>query len=711
MVDLAAKFRPRRFKDVVGQAPLTRWMSQQIKSRERRSVLISGPYGTGKSSSAFIYAKAILCLQPKDGEACDTCDDCKDFGARGEQAPDFAYFKCGETSTIEKVQEILEFARVVPFIADRRVLLLDEAHNLSRRAFQALLEITEHPPKWTTFIIVTSEVKDLPPALVQRLTVHELTLLSSEDTSSMLAGVCQSENMPFSATAFDLMHNAVGGQPRALLRALEKVSELGAIDEANVRIALNLDFDDRLISYIEALLAGDLERQLRAIEGWPDAPSRKLRFLHQFFAYTYFNEVRRIVRDDPAMRTMPPSILKRLVDGFAEHAARLGLSIAAFWEAAMAAIEPRDAITASQLAVALSSFDRLINESPLVALEDRSRSRHASSDIARPSASGKPGRVSQRSRIGLRAADAYDDGYLDWKQVRPIWEVGSFLPQNFGVLFNLRVSLTRGQQQADRSSVVADTASDLTHELTARIRYWSPEALCHWAYRHEGQRSQVITRIILSIPDPLLPRSLGWLNAFCRKRADKNAFAWAISSRRKDTASDLVRFHWQNIRALSRGLDPTLTGRDERGEFTPLVDLLRIPHRWRSPTPVLPQSIGTSKYLTPAVRRSVAGEMPFLSAIADGAWKFVDRGWELPEFEARAAERRRRARLLEGVRAALPEEDELSAARREEELRATQASFGQDPRQAWPRSWQGWWQPDGGKMGYFACFAASKRKR
>lgn len=96
--------------------------------------------------------------------------------------------------------------------------------------------------------------------------------------------------------------------------------------------------------------------------------------------------------------------------------------------------------------------------------------------------------------------------------------------------------------------------------------------------------------------------------------------------------------------------------------------------------------------MTPAVRRSVAGEMPFLSAIADGAWEFVDKGWELPEFEARAAERRRRARLLEAVRAALPEEDELSVARREEELRATQASFGRDPRQAWPRSWQGWWQ-------------------
>lgn len=695
MADLADKYRPTTFGDVVGQTSLIRWLSQQVRSGERRSVLIGGPFGTGKSSSAFIYAKAILCARPQEGEPCMTCDNCKDFGARGEQSPDFLYFKCGEHSTVERVQEVLEAARTVPFLADRRVLLLDEAHNLSRRAFQALLDITEHPPEWATFIIVTSDVKSLPPALVMRLPVRELTLISLQDAVAMLSAVCQREGISFEAAAFALIFSSVGGHPRALLRALEKVSELGAVDEGNVRLALNLDFDDRLISYAEALMAGHLDRQLEVVESWPDTPSRKLQFLHQFFTYVYFSQVRRIVRDDPMMRTLPSALFERLIFCFSEHASRLGMSTNAFWENALRAVDPKEPLTASQLALMLSGLDRLINAPTAVSSAETDPGlRLVRSEDARQRSTRRVTRGAKRTRLDRSNASILDAGYLSWKQLRPVWDVGSFLPQHFGVLFNLRISLTRDATTMNSAEDLADIVSGLTHELSARIAYWSTGALCHWTYRHEQLSSSHsrTTRLLVSVPDALFSRSVQWIETFCRKRAQQSGVRWLLASRCLGLASTAVRFHWQSIRSLSRGLDPQLTGRSRTGDLVPLVDLLRIPRRWRAPTGAAAHSTGSSKHLTPAARIKLAGDMAVLSAIAEGAWDFVDLGWELAEFDARVAERARRRNLLASVGQGLPEAGELTVLRKREELREAHAAFGRDPKQSWPRQWHGWWQ-------------------
>ena len=266
-------------------------------------MLITGPIGTGKTSSGLIYARAILCDRPDDGEPCERCTNCRDFGDRGERVPDFRFVKCGEQGGIEKVQEILEFARSAPFYADRRVLMLDEAHNLSRRSFQALLDIAEQPPPWVTFILVTSEKNDLPGSLLSRLHCLDLKLVKQADALSFMADICDREGMKFEPGALDLVFGDVGGCPRRLLRALEKVSGLGPVNEPNVRSALGLDFDELLAGYVAALLDGDAARQLHLIEEWPDTPQRKLAFLHQFLTFCYLQDVRRFARDDALMRT------------------------------------------------------------------------------------------------------------------------------------------------------------------------------------------------------------------------------------------------------------------------------------------------------------------------------------------------------------------------------------------------------------------------
>jgi DNA polymerase-3 subunit gamma/tau len=142
--NLATKYRAKKFRDIVGQPKAETWFRKQIVSREARSVLISGPIGAGKSSYATVYSKALFCDAPEEGEPCVRCDRCKEFGDTGRGFPDFHRFEAGETSTVEAIKGLVDIARVPPWVGTRRVMLLDEIHNLSRRVHNSLLRIVDH---------------------------------------------------------------------------------------------------------------------------------------------------------------------------------------------------------------------------------------------------------------------------------------------------------------------------------------------------------------------------------------------------------------------------------------------------------------------------------------------------------------------------------------------------------------------------------------
>ncbi len=137
---------------------------------------------------------------PEDGEPCGSCDPCKEFGDIGRGFPDFQRFECGKHSTVEEVKGLLDFARAAPRIGNRRVLMLDEIQNLSRRAFDALLRIVESPPAWATFIFLTSKPEALPAALRSRLTHLELALLTAESATRFLVKICQAEGLAHDAS-------------------------------------------------------------------------------------------------------------------------------------------------------------------------------------------------------------------------------------------------------------------------------------------------------------------------------------------------------------------------------------------------------------------------------------------------------------------------------------------------------------------------------
>ena len=169
MSDLVEKCRPTRFEDVRGQSLAVRWCQNQIRTGRGQSVLFSGPLGVGKTSLALIYAKARFCEGPnKEQSPCGECRWCKQFGDRGVGFGDFTRLNCGEKSGVDDVRKVLETAGRPAWDTKYRVVFLDEVHNLSQNACDALLKPLETPYSWgPTFILATTKPDKVPPPSVR----------------------------------------------------------------------------------------------------------------------------------------------------------------------------------------------------------------------------------------------------------------------------------------------------------------------------------------------------------------------------------------------------------------------------------------------------------------------------------------------------------------------------------------------------------------
>ena len=519
-----------------------------------------------------------------------------------------------------------------------------------------------------------------------RVTHLELGLLTAETATRFLVRICQAEGLAYDASGLTLLQAAVGGQPREMLRAIEKVTEFGAISETNVRIALNLDFLDRLMAYSHALLDGDLKRQLALMEEWAETPSRKLGFLHQFFVFNYFVAVRHQDRDDPIMRGLTTECRETLLHGMTERACRLHLDEELFWENAIAALASWDRLNEHEFVMVLSRFNRLTN-----ALPDPLGSQTILRSIPR---AGHKLRIA-RAAVG---SGTNPGNYLPWREIRPFWDAGSFLPQHYGALLNLRLTIRHAEIKILDHDAGAELISDLTHELGMRLNEWRPDSNphFHWMYRHEAdEEGHLVTRLMMSIPEGHLAAAVHWIRTrfFARRFASEGFSDLPIALRNSRNSERLLRFHWACIRALSRNLDPALLERSEDGERVPLVNLLRIPHRWRGPTVTVQcaKSRGASKSLRRSAQRAGAAErMPFLSALEDRAWQAMDGGWELLEHRDRAAEVQRRHEAEGRVRGLFAGDDDLTRARCAEEIARLRARYPLDPKERL-RSWEGWW--------------------
>lgn len=252
---LYRKYRPQIFEDVVGQEHIERTIKNAIEQdKVSHAYLFTGPRGTGKTTTARLLAKALLCEHGPTPEPDGTCDDCVMI-ANGEH-PDVYELDAASRTGVENVrEEIIGRVQFAPTRGRYKIYIIDEVHMLSTAAFNALLKTLEEPPSHVVFILATTDPQKVPETIHSRCQRFDFRRISAESIVSRLGAICVSEDVEFEGEALDLIaHRAEGG----MRNALTSLEQLIAFGEGKV----TMEVAERLLGSIDT---NDLAEIVRAI--------------------------------------------------------------------------------------------------------------------------------------------------------------------------------------------------------------------------------------------------------------------------------------------------------------------------------------------------------------------------------------------------------------------------------------------------------------
>ena len=253
---LYRKFRPITFSEMVGQETITKTLKNQIiAGRVGHAYLFSGGRGTGKTSSAKILARAVNCLNPKDGEPCNECEICK--GILSGSLTDVVEMDAASNNSVEDIRTIREEVNFLPTIAKYRVYIIDEVHMLSTGAFNALLKTLEEPPEHVKFILATTEPQKLPATILSRCQRFDFKRISDADIIKRLKIICKESNLEITDAAMEMIAVLSEGAMRDAISILERCIQDGEnkITEDKIRELVGIP----KITYIHNLTKSILE--------------------------------------------------------------------------------------------------------------------------------------------------------------------------------------------------------------------------------------------------------------------------------------------------------------------------------------------------------------------------------------------------------------------------------------------------------------------
>ena len=264
---LYRKFRPITFSELVGQEHITRTLRNQIiADRVGHAYLFNGGRGTGKTSSAKILARAINCLNPKDGEPCNECEICR--GALNGSLTDIVEMDAASNNSVEDIRSIREEVNFLPTKAKYRVYIIDEVHMLSPGAFNALLKTLEEPPEHVKFILATTEPQKLPATILSRCQRFDFKRISNEDIIKRLEIVCKESNIEVTDGALKIIAVLAEGAMRDALSILERCVQDGEnkIDEDKIKDLVGIPKITYVHNIVDAVVEYDIDKALASMD-------------------------------------------------------------------------------------------------------------------------------------------------------------------------------------------------------------------------------------------------------------------------------------------------------------------------------------------------------------------------------------------------------------------------------------------------------------
>ena len=282
---LYRKYRPQTFSDVIGQEHITETLKNELSSGKTvHAYLFTGTRGTGKTSCAKILARAVNCLEPKDGDPCLCCDACR-LVESGENT-DIVEIDAASNNGVDSIRELRDLISFTPANSKYRVFIIDEVHMLSIGAFNALLKTLEEPPEHVVFILATTEVHKLPATILSRCQRFDFRRIDSEKICERIQYIAEKEGLTVSSGAATLIASAADGGMRDALSILDLcASSSKEIDEVVVESVCAMAGNDYLLELSDAVKRQDTESCLLLLDRLHNSSVDMLRLLSELISH------------------------------------------------------------------------------------------------------------------------------------------------------------------------------------------------------------------------------------------------------------------------------------------------------------------------------------------------------------------------------------------------------------------------------------------
>lgn len=255
---LYRKWRPKRFGDVIGQEHITETLkSEVISGRVSHAYLFVGSRGTGKTTCAKIFSRAVNCLSPVSGDPCDICEICKEI--QDESSLDIIEIDAASNNSVDNIRSMREEVMFTPAKCKYRVYIVDEVHMLSTGAFNAFLKVLEEPPKHVIFVLATTEIHKIPSTIISRCQRFNFSRISEKHISERINFICHQEEIQIEQSAAELIAKSADGGMRDAISILDQCANScsGDITLSKVEQILGVTNSEYVQEFAKNILNGN----------------------------------------------------------------------------------------------------------------------------------------------------------------------------------------------------------------------------------------------------------------------------------------------------------------------------------------------------------------------------------------------------------------------------------------------------------------------